>query len=65
MRLQTRIQRELKFLRGLVRTLLRVRTIRPDSSRLICDDIEAAVDTWRERRAITMGPRTIAYGELD
>ena len=46
MRLQTRIQRELKFLRGLVRTLLRVRTIRPDSTRLICDDIEAAVDAW-------------------
>jgi fatty-acyl-CoA synthase len=65
MRLQTRIQRELKFLRGLVRTLLRVRTIRPDSTRLVCDDIEAAVDAWRERRAITMGPRTISYGELD
>jgi fatty-acyl-CoA synthase len=65
MRLQTRIQRELKFLRGLVRTLLRVRTIRPDSTRLVCDDIEAAVDSWRERRAITMGPRTITYGELD
>jgi fatty-acyl-CoA synthase len=48
-----------------VRTLLRVRTIRPDSTRLICDDIEAAVDAWRERRAITMGPRTISYGELD
>jgi fatty-acyl-CoA synthase len=65
MRLQTRIQRELKFLRGLVRTLLRVRTIRPDSTHLVCDDIEAAVDAWRERRAITMGPRTITYGELD
>ena len=65
MRLQTRIQRELKFLGGLVRTLLRVRTIRPDSTHLVCDDIEAAVDVWRERRAITMGPRTITYGELD
>src|SRR5580698_2907329 len=65
MRLQTRIQRELKFLRGLVRTLLRVRTIGPKSTHLVCDDIEAAVDVWRERRAISMGVRTITYGELD
>ncbi len=62
---QTRIRRELKFLNGLVRTLLRVRSIGPDSTNLVCDDIEAAVDAWRERRAITMGPRTISYGELD
>ncbi|HEX4196066.1 MAG TPA: long-chain-acyl-CoA synthetase [Caulobacteraceae bacterium] len=65
MGLQTRIKRELKFLAGLVRTLLRVRTIRPDSTNLVCDDIEAAVDKWRERRAVTMGPRTLTYGELD
>ncbi|HZC17570.1 MAG TPA: long-chain-acyl-CoA synthetase [Caulobacteraceae bacterium] len=65
MGLQTRIQRELKFLAGLVRTLLRVRSIGPDSTNLACDDIEAAIDKWRERRAITMGPRTLSYGELD
>ena len=65
MGLQTRVRRELKFLNGLVRTLMRVRSIGPDSTHLVCDDIEAAVDAWRERRAITMGPRTISYGELD
>jgi fatty-acyl-CoA synthase len=65
MGLQTRIQRELKFLIGLLRTLLRVRSIGPYSARLVCDDLEAAVDAWRERRAITLGHRTISYGELD
>jgi fatty-acyl-CoA synthase len=65
MGLQTRIRRELRFLIGLLRTLLRVRGIGPNSARLVCDDLEAAVDAWRERRAITLGDRTISYGELD
>jgi fatty-acyl-CoA synthase len=65
MGLQTRIRRELRFLIGLLRTLLRVRGIGPESAHLVCDDLEAAVDTWRERRAITLGTRTISYGELD
>ena len=49
MGLQTRIRRELRFLIGLLRTLLRVRGIGPESAHLVCDDLEAAVDTWRER----------------
>ena len=60
-----RVRRELRFLRGLIRTLSRVRSIAPNSPRLICDDLEAAVDAFRTRRAITLGPRTISYGELD
>jgi fatty-acyl-CoA synthase len=65
MRFMARVRRELRFLRGLIRTLSRVRSIAPDSPRLICDDIEAAVDAFRTRPAITLGPRTISYGELD
>ncbi|HLK24035.1 MAG TPA: long-chain-acyl-CoA synthetase [Caulobacteraceae bacterium] len=60
-----RVRRELRFLRGLIRTLRRVNSIRPDSPRLVCDDLEAAVDAWRTRAAITLGRRTISYGELD
>src|SRR5271163_1589356 len=62
---RARIRREVKFLRGLLRTLNRVKSIAPDSANLICDDLEAAVDTWRERRAITFEGRTITYGEMD
>jgi fatty-acyl-CoA synthase len=65
MDLMVRLKRDFRFLRGLFRTLARVRSIAPDSPNLICDDLEAAVDTWRERRAITFEGRTISYGELD
>ena len=62
---RARIRREVKFLRGLMRTLKRVKSIAPGSTNLICDDLEAAVDAWRERRAITFEGRTITYGEMD
>ena len=62
---RARIRREVKFLRGLMRTLKRVKSIAPDSGNLICDDLEAAVDAWRERRAITFEGRTISYAEMD
>jgi fatty-acyl-CoA synthase len=65
MGLKARVQREWRFLRGLLRTLKRVRSIAPDSPNLICDDLEAAVDAFRDRRAITFEERTITYGEMD
>ncbi|MDB5447319.1 MAG: acyl-CoA synthase [Phenylobacterium sp.] len=65
MRLQARLQREWRFLRGLNRTLGRVKSIAPDSDNLICDDLEAAVAKWRERPAISFEGRTLTYGELD
>jgi fatty-acyl-CoA synthase len=65
MGLQARVQREFKFISALTRTLRRVGSISPQSSHLICDDLEDAVDSWRERRAITFEGRTLTYGELD
>ena len=65
MRLSVKIKRELKFLGGLTRTLKRVKSIAPDSTNLICDDLEAAVDKWRDRPAITFEGKTISYAELD
>jgi fatty-acyl-CoA synthase len=65
MDLQARVRREFRFVRALVRTLRRVGSISPQSSQLICDDLEAAVDRWRERRAITFDGHTLTYGELD
>ena len=47
-----RARREWRYLTGLARTLLRVRSIAPESRRLVCDDLEDAVDRWRERPAI-------------
>ena len=65
MGLQARVQREFKFIRALIRTLRRVGSISSQSGQLICDDLEAAVDAWRERPAITFEQTSLTYGELD
>src|SRR3954469_14164977 len=65
MPLKANLQREWRFLRGLNRTLARVKSIAPDSANLICDDIQDAVDEWRDRSAMTFEGRTVSYAELD
>jgi fatty-acyl-CoA synthase len=65
MRLEARLKRDWRFWQGLSRTLKRVKSIARDSSNLICDDLEAAVETWRTRPAMTFEGRTVSYGELD
>jgi fatty-acyl-CoA synthase len=65
MTFRARIKRDLRFLRGLNRTLSRVKSISRDSSNLVCDDIQDAVDRWRDRPAMTFEGRTVTYGELD
>jgi len=65
MRLRQKIRREIKFLKGLTRTLKRVKSIAPDSPNLICDDLETAVDKWRDRPAMTFEGKTVTYAELD
>lgn len=65
MRLKDRISRELRFIRGLRRTLKWVEPIKPDSKTLACDDLEAAVDKWRTRPAVSCEGKTLTYGEFD
>ncbi len=65
MPLKAKLQREWRFLRGLNRTLARVKSIAPDSGNLICDDLQAAVETWRDRPALSFEGRTVTYGEMD
>ena len=65
MPLKAKLQREWRFLRGLNRTLKAVKSIAPDSENLICDDLQAAVDRWRDRSAMTFEGRTLSYAELD
>jgi fatty-acyl-CoA synthase len=60
-----RLKREWRFLGGLVRTLRRVSSIAPGSANLATDDLEAAVDRWRERTAISFEGKSLTYGELD
>ncbi|WP_293902791.1 long-chain-acyl-CoA synthetase [Phenylobacterium sp.] len=65
MSFMARLKREWRFLRGLTRTLGRVRSIAADSPHLLTDDLEAAVDRWRDRPAITFEGTTVTYGEMD
>src|SRR4051794_38571468 len=65
MGLWARAARELRFLRGLSRTLSRVRSISAESDWLTCDDLEDAVDRRRASPAITFEGKTVTYGELD
>jgi fatty-acyl-CoA synthase len=65
MRLKARLSRELRFLRGLRRTLRWVKPIRAESRNLACDDLEAAVDKWRNRVAVTCEGKSLTYGEFD
>jgi fatty-acyl-CoA synthase len=65
MRLEARLKREWRFWKGLNRTLKRVKSISKESDNLICDDIQAAVDAWRNRPAITFEGRTVTYADLD
>ena len=65
MSLAARIRREWRFLRPLARTLNRVRSVAADSPQLACDDLQDAVDQWRERPAILFEGKTLTYGELD
>ena len=65
MPLKAKLQREWRFLRGLNRTLARVKSIAQDSDNLLCDDLQAAVEKWRERPALTFEGRTVTYGEMD
>lgn len=60
-----RLQRDIRFLQALQRTLKRVKDIAPDSRNLICDDLEAAVDRWPQRPAITFEGKTWTYSQLD
>ena len=65
MSLATRIRREWRFLRPLFRTLNRVRSVASDSPHLSCDDIEEAVNRFRERPAMLFEGKTLTYGEFD
>ncbi|WP_397404600.1 long-chain-acyl-CoA synthetase [Phenylobacterium sp.] len=65
MRFQARLKRDWRFWKGLSRTLKRVKTITRESDNLICDDIQAALELYRNRPAMTFEGRTVTYGELD
>ncbi len=65
MRFWKRAAREWRYVRGLLRALRRVSDVSADSSRLACDDFEAAVDRFSTRPAMVFEGKTLNYAELD
>ena len=65
MSIEARLRREWLFLSGLLRSLLRVRSIKAGSPNLMTDDLEAAVDRWRDRPCLSFEGRALTYGEMD
>lgn len=65
MSLKSRLERDWRFARGLNRTLKRVKSIAPASPNLVCDDIQAAVEQWRDQPALTFEKKTVTFGEMD
>ena len=60
-----RAKREVRFVGGLYRTLRRLKGIAPNSPRLICDDLEAAVDKHPQRTAIVLEGKSLTYAQFD
>ena len=60
-----RLAREIRFVRGLFRTLWRVRKIAPDSPVLICDDFEESVDKFADHTALVFEDDRLTYRDLD
>ena len=61
----SRWRRDWRYVRGLVRTLAGVRAISGASVDLVCDDLEAAVDRWASRPAISCGGAHLSYADMD
>ena len=65
MKLRARIERDIRYLGNALRTLRRIKPVRPDSANLSCDDLEAAVDKWPQSRALTFEGTTLTFAEVD
>src|SRR5271170_4009917 len=65
MGLIARTKREIRFVSGLLRTFKRLKGIEPNSTWLVCDDIEAAVDKHPQRTAFIFEGKTLTFAQFD
>ncbi len=59
------IRRETRYLRRLIRLLIKIKPVDPASPNLVCDDLEASVRRWPERIAIELDDQSLTYAQLD
>ncbi len=65
MGLLTTIKREYHYLSNLLRMLSAVKSVDPDSSNLICDDLEALADKYANNLAFIEDEKTQTYAQMD
>jgi len=65
MGLITSIERDIVFMKRLMRILGRIRKVNPDAPNLVCDDFEAVADRLPQNAAISFEGRTLTYQQLD
>lgn len=65
MGLVANIRRDMKFAKGLRRLLARIKPIELDSTDLVCDDWEEAVDKFADHVAVQDDRGSVTYRELD
>ena len=65
MGLAANIRRDIRFASGLRSLLKRIKPIELDSTVLLCDDIEEAVDRFGDNVAIEDEHRSLSYREFD
>ncbi len=65
MALFARLEREIRFIGGMARTLWAVRDVAPDSDVLICDDWEAACAKYADHTALEFEGEHWTYRQLD
>jgi fatty-acyl-CoA synthase len=61
----SRLKRDIRFAQAANSLSQRIKPIKADSTELVCDDFEAAVDKWPDRVAVVDEARSVSYRELD
>jgi fatty-acyl-CoA synthase len=61
----SRLKRDIRFAQAASSLSQRIKPIKADSTELVCDDFEAAVDKWPDRVAVVDEARSVTYRELD
>lgn len=61
----SRLKRDFRFALAANRLSQRIKPIKAESTELVCDDFEDAVDHWPDRTAVVDETRSVTYRELD
>ncbi|MBW8880176.1 MAG: long-chain-acyl-CoA synthetase, partial [Asticcacaulis sp.] len=61
----TSINRDITFVKRLMRILNAIGSVSPDSPNLVCDDFEKACDRYKDNLAVLFEGKTLTYQQLD